>query len=42
MLNNKVWYVNGVYTVERANEKIGSMLEELKKWKELSVSADFK
>lgn len=31
----------GANAVDRASEKIGSMGEELKKWKDLSVSADF-
>jgi NAD(P)-dependent dehydrogenase (short-subunit alcohol dehydrogenase family) len=32
----------GANAVERASEKIESMAEEIKKWKEVSVSADFK
>jgi short-subunit dehydrogenase len=32
----------GANAVERATEKIESMSQELKKWKDLSVSADFK
>ena len=31
----------GANAIERAGEKIESMGQELKKWKELSVSADF-
>lgn len=32
----------GANAIERASEKIESMTDELKKWKELSVSADYK
>lgn len=31
----------GANAIERASEKIDSMEQELKKWRDLSVSADF-